>query len=188
MTGLNVPGKYVHKVYKLRAPIADPEDILSNYVQEIKRIFTEAELLKLDPLQKRHGPVPLHASIVNCKSLGSTVKKDKLSVTKYWRKGSVPYKWLSLDVTELAELYAKYKDTVWASNIKLESLSIRQSRPLDFLRGQTLVGQGYHEIDSVPLPGTSHLGLDANTADLTYMPSRFQPGFDSNTTYDVTTR
>ena len=51
------------------------------------------------------------------------------------------------------ELYPKYREFIWAKDVHLEKLSICRTGLRDIYKEDKLVGQGYEEIASVPLPG-----------------------------------
>ena len=55
------------------------------------------------------------------------------------------------------DLVVKYRDHVWDQNIPLERLRISRNELQDITRRGTVIGQGYREIASIPLPGVSDL-------------------------------
>ncbi len=100
-------------------------------------------------------------------------------------KENIRYRRLGLDA---AELYEKYKDTVWISNIELERLSICALPVFDFIRGKSTIRRGYYESQSVPLPGTPHLDVDEEMQNITYTPAKWLDNVDPKAIYDVTAR
>ena len=100
-------------------------------------------------------------------------------------EGKVLYKRLRIDTEDL---YTKYKNFVWANDLQLERLSIREMGLLNFERGQSKVGQGHREIASVPLPGISHVGPDPEMEDISFTSVRPIHNVDPSTIYDVISR
>ena len=174
---------YYQGSHRLYAQLLDAEGVLSDLVEMIVASFLQAGFMKRTPLQKDR--TILHIKIIDSARLGSTELVDKASVVRHFPKGIVDHKRLGFNVEDL---FAKYHDFDWASDIALEKLSINQLGLCNYKRGERTIGQGYPEVASVPLPGASDLDLHENIEDITYKPVRTLHGFIPGATYDVTNR
>ncbi len=54
---------------------------------------------------------------------------------------------------DASDLIAKYKDFEWTTDFPLERLCISELGLKDIVRNREVVGMGYRDIASVPLPG-----------------------------------
>lgn len=147
----------------------------------------EAGFLQLIPTEVPTGrsQIPLHTAIVNNRAIFSTIPNDKRGETTQLPNGEILHRKARFDLTEL---YEKHKNTVWATSIQLERLSICDLGVKNFIRGGKLVGRGYPEVHSVSLPGTAHFGQDNDMAEITYATSKPMKGVKPNTIFDVSAR
>ena len=175
--------KHLQNTSKLYSPIINPEEVLFDYSKEIQRRFLESGLMHLDPFQTL-DPL-LHMPILRTDRLHTKEPKTKPSILRQLPEGKVLYKRLRIDTEDL---YTKYKNFVWANDLQLERLSIREMGLLNFERGQSKVGQGHREIASVPLPGISHVGPDPEMEDISFTSVRPIHNVDPSTIYDVISR
>ena len=68
------------------------------------------------------------------------------------------------------DMYEKYKNHTWIDQLELERLSICEVRMGDLLQNGKVVGQGWHEVAAIPLPGfvTSYDGRLPSKEDITF--------------------
>ena len=69
---------------------------------------------------------------------------------------------------DLRGLYNKFQNLTWASEYPLERLAITEIRPMHIIRGGVVIGRGYEELMSIPLPGTQELTEDPHLQGVTY--------------------
>lgn len=141
--------------------------------------------MKLTPIETVSQSRLLHMAVLSNKRIYSSTRKTKPHLLQYMPQGTVLYRVLRLDLTDL---YVKYKDFVWASDVQMEKLSLCEMGLQDFNRGPSIVGQGHREIASVALPGVNQPELNAGMEDITYTRVKRKYGVDPDTTYDVTSR
>ncbi len=179
------PLRYPQGSSRVHASIIDTESIFSGFVQGIRRRFVEAGLMKLTQGRSVNTKIPLHMALVDTKRIFTTSAKEKPHLLKYMPENKVIYQILRLN---LPDLYTKYKDFVWASDVQLEKLSICELGLYEFMRGPLVVGQGHREIASVALPGATQPELSAVMEDITYRRVKRKSGVDPNAVYDVNSR
>lgn len=178
-----------HRAFDLKAHVVDPECVLRELITAVRRIFVDAKFLKpqrdrFDRLEKVDiADRPLLVSILKTNYLRSKEVNHTLTALAPERK--VIYKQLGIDV---ARIYSKYKEHVWASSFDLEKRSILELGLHEFMRGPLQVGRGNREIVSVPLPGVSPTHLKPEFQDITYKRLGNQFGFHPDAVYDVTSR
>ena len=178
------PRDDLHSCVRLRAPVVDSDNILPNYIRRIQGQFGAAELP--ESAREPTHPLGLSIAILRTKKLCTTASKSLgPSVAKYVPEGITVYAELRVNVVDL---YRKYQNFTWASDIRLERLSILEIGQQYFKRGPLVVGRGYREIATVPLPGMSHLPMDTQMENITYTPVKRIYGLDPKAIYDVTLR
>ena len=181
VTGLQQPCD-IRSINKLLTTVLDTDGVLVDFLQNIERSFFEAGWLKRSSSEAKtfNG-----MKLVNTMRLRTPERKMKDSVVKRLPEGRAVYKILNVNVEDL---FAKYREHVWVSDIALERLSIFKLGLYDFKRGAVLVGQGNQEVASVPLPGAPDIDLRAERKGLTYEKTGKGGFFIPGATYDVTKR
>jgi len=179
------PSEYLQGSTKLDAPVIDTESILPGYIQEIPRRFLEAGLMKLIPGMPLDKNRPLRMAVMDTKRISTTTVREKPHLLKYMPERKVLYSILRPNITDL---YTKYKDFAWASDVQLEKLSICELGLYSFKRGPLIVGQGHREIACVALPGATQSDLSAVFDDVIYTRVKPKHKVDPNAVYDVTSR
>ena len=175
-------------VDRLYALVIDPHDIKAHFCDAIRENFLATRLRKLNDQQSsKDYKSAMHTKIVNNARLFSTTKIIQPSImTHYRQRGEViAYARLKCDVQEF---YFKYKDFTWAHDFQLERLAISEIRQQYFVRDGRVVGRGYRDVASVPLPGAPDVDLEANMEGITYEPVKDIYDIDPHARYDVTSR
>lgn len=183
LIGLEHPGKHMRNCISMRAQAVEEEKVLTHFITEIKQTLQDAKLLKLRPDERADSSLPLRSKILDSSRMYTTEVNPYAS--QFTPPGKDIYYTLQMD---LAEVYSKYKDFVWARDIKLEKMSIWEMGLKKFQRGRLQIGQGHREIASVPLPGAPIIGSDSEIRDVTYEPVRKIYGVDPEAVYNVAAR
>ena len=181
VTGLQQPCD-IRSEDKLLTTVLDPDGVLVDFLKTIERSFFEAGWLRRTSSEAK---IFNSMKLVSTRRLCTPMRKTKPSVVKQLPERRAIYKILRLNVEDL---FAKYQEHVWASDIALERLSIFKLGFHDFKRGAVLVGQGNQEVASVPLPGAPDIDLRAERKGLTYEKTGKDGFFIPGATYDVTKR
>ena len=182
ITGIRQP--YAIRVSRiLLTSIVDEEEVLQDFAEAIQNSFVKAGWMKR--VRSKQMRTTSKLKIVDMTRLRTPDTKCKPSILRNLPEGKVVQKILKMNVEEL---FAKYHDYVWASDIALERLSIFKLGLYNIKRGELLIGQGNHEVASVPLTGAHDENLRAENKGLRYEKIGQGGFFIPGATYDVTKR
>lgn len=120
----------------------------------VSKIFQDADLIRLSSPMSR----PLCLKLMTTKYLRTDEPNTKPTL-----KGRNAFLQPSFDASDL---FAKYRDFKWTTDFPLERLCISELGLKDIVRNGEVVGMGYRDIASVPLPGSVFRGaLDGEIND-----------------------
>lgn len=160
----------LHDCRRLYAPIVDHTGILPEFTQAIRKQFAAAGLIAVDPrLPFEAGPPPLQTKIIHNRNLQLRTANTKPSVISQLSQGQVAYRLASFDVRDL---YSKFKDVTWAANFALERLSLSLIGSRDIVKDGRIIGRGFQETASVPLPGVKRLEAEPELQGVEYVRPR----------------
>lgn len=156
---------HLHNCQRLYIPVIDHGGRLRAFVQEIRSRFISAGLMVLT-----HGDrlkcVNMHFMILGNKSFKSTTVKTKPSVRQKLRENQVQNRLAGFDVRSL---YEDYQTFPWTSSFALERLSLSTLDLADMVKDNHIIGRGFEEIASVPLPGIDYLEKQEEPEGVTYV-------------------
>lgn len=124
---------------------------MSTFCYIITLSFWHAGLLRLSPDQQDRlkSPRELYTTLI---TTGYIDSKEVNYNPELVSEGSYRTKRLRFDATGL---WREYNDLLWARNFQLEKLRICEMGLKNIYNKGKLVGTGYKEVASVPLPGAS---------------------------------
>ena len=135
----------------LWAPVFDHANVLPKFCQIIVLSFWHAGLLRLSPDQQDRLKIPRkpYTTLISTRYLdGSEVNNSPELVSEGSYRTIRPR-------FNATGLWREYFDFPWARNFQLEKLSICEMGLMHIYSQGKLVGSGYKEVASVPLPGAS---------------------------------
>ena len=154
----------LHDCRRLYAPIFETTGRLLDFAKTIREAFLSAKLMVFTNLQRGHE-LHMHTKIIHNRVIRSKQLNTKPSIIRNLPVGAFAFRQASWD---LRELYDKFQNYTWASEYPLERLTISGARPMHIVRGGVVIGRGFEELMSIPLPGVQHLTEDPYLQGVTY--------------------
>jgi len=145
---------FLRKTKTISCNIRESRPFLEQFRMTVSKIFEDADLIQVA------GPVsrPITLKVMSTSYLRTNVPNTKPTL-KAMNKFLEP----SFDASDLIP---KYRDFTWTTDYPLERFCISEVGLKDVARNGEVVRMGYHDIASVPLPGSVSSGtLDKNSND-----------------------
>jgi len=158
LQGLGLPpnGKNcLRKTKEMVCNIRERRPFLKQFKSIVFKIFQDADLIQISG-----STSTTTTSVMATKYLRTDVPNDKSTLR--WKEAVLePY-------FDASDLISKYNDFRWTTDFSLEQLCISELELKDFVRNGEVVRMGYHDVASVPLPGSVSCGALDQDINSTY--------------------
>lgn len=133
----------------LWAPVIDEAKVLPTLCHAVRSSLERAGLLQIVPLphQSLNEIRDTYTPIFDSSRMSTDEDNNKPSLRELPRKSKLKKRF------DATELYPKYRDFTWAQDVQLEKISLCKIGLKQIERQGEIVGQGYEEVASIPLPG-----------------------------------
>lgn len=162
----------------LWAPVIDNRGILTPFCNAIRRSLARVEFLTANLEDRSAADQILEPSvnIISTRWLSSNADNINPTLVAAGVKRKMRPRF------DATELYPKYRELTWASDVQLEKLSICRLGLRDIYKEGRLVGQGYKEIASVQLPGAPSVSSEPLLEGETFEPPHGKSGRGNRST------
>ena len=169
--GLKNYGRYAKlaRCMKLWALVDDEAGVFPALCSAIRLSLEQAELVQWTPTEKDVGIRETYTPIIDVRGSITDEDNDKPSL-----QGLPPETRKLAKRFDATQLCPKYRDFTWAQNVQLEKISLCRIGLKHIQRQGEIVGQGYEEVASIPLPGAPKIstGPDMEGDIYLYPPKR----------------
>lgn len=149
--------RFLRVTKELNCDIKENRPWIEQFKQIVSKIFQDAGLLQVTSLTSRS----LSLMLMSTRWLRTDIPNDKPTL-----KAKHAFLEPSFDASDLV---AKYRDFKWIIDFPLERLCISELGVKHIVRNGEVVGTGYHDIASVPLPGSVSSGAPDRKSNDTYI-------------------
>lgn len=149
--------KVLRSTKVLSCDFGETRPFLEQFRLIVSKVFQDADLMQVSYQMSK--PMIL-------KVMSLTYQRTDLPNDKPTMKGRHFFLCPSFDASDLV---AKYRDFKWTIDFPLERLCISELGLKDIVRNGEVVGTGYHDIASVPLPGSVSSGAPDRNSNDTYI-------------------
>ena len=138
----------IRRALSLVTFIKEPSGLFQSFCNCLLREFSAAGLAKRDPKQIDLGGLNfLQTRVIDTRGLKSGIPKTKPTL-KHFGADMAP----RFDARDPCE---KFGDVVWAKDVHLDRVCISEITPEYVLEDGQVIGNRYHDIVSIPLPGVT---------------------------------
>ncbi|KAG6991006.1 hypothetical protein G7Y79_00059g091910 [Physcia stellaris] len=131
----------------LWAPVIDEAKVLPTLCHEVRLSLERAGLWQCLPYQSFRGMRDTYTRIFDSSRIYTNEDNHKPGLRPLLREKKLVKRF------DATELYPKYRDFLWAQDVQLEKISLCKMGRKQIERQGEIIGQGYEEVASIPLPG-----------------------------------